>query len=126
MTCNGQIAEPNTNEHVLAGALQGNLQLSPNFFWYFSHHIHIFLTLSQVLLTIFLIFQPRLMYCVHTPSFVATNVSTNMKSRNIPLQKNGCVIIAIFQKSLHTVAVVVSASPEHQHLEHLFYLVLYS
>ena len=62
MTCNGQIAEPNTNEHVLAGALQGNLQLSPNFFWYFSHHIHIFLTLSQDFLTIFWIFQPGLMY----------------------------------------------------------------
>ena len=28
----GQIAEPNPNEHVLAAALQGNLQLSPNFF----------------------------------------------------------------------------------------------
>ena len=61
MTCNGQIAEPNPNEHVLAGALHGNLQLSPNFFWYFSHHIHIFLTLSQDFLTIFWIFQPGLM-----------------------------------------------------------------
>ena len=49
----GQIAEPNPNEHVLAAALQGNLQLSPNFFWYFSHLIHIFLTLSQDFLTIF-------------------------------------------------------------------------
>ena len=66
MTCNGQIAEPNTNEHVLAGALQGNLQLSPNFFWYFSHHIHIFLTLSQDFLTIFWIFQPGLLYIVPT------------------------------------------------------------
>ena len=44
--------EPNPNEHVLAGALQGNLQLSPNFFWNFSHHIHIFLTLSQDFLII--------------------------------------------------------------------------
>ena len=68
MTCNGQIAEPNTNEHVLAGALQGNLQLSPNFFWYFSHHIHIFLTLSQDFLTIFWIFQPGLMPRWYVPN----------------------------------------------------------
>ena len=60
MTCNGQIAEANPNEHVLAGALQGNLQFSPNFFWNFSHHIHIFLTLSQDFLSIFWIFQPQL------------------------------------------------------------------
>ena len=53
MTCNGQIAGPNPNEHVLAGALQGDFQLSPKFFWNFSHHIHIFLTLSQDFLTFF-------------------------------------------------------------------------
>ena len=43
----GQIAEPNPNEHVLAGTLQGNLQLSPNFFWNFSvltSYTHLFKT----------------------------------------------------------------------------------
>ena len=62
MTCKGQIAEQNANEHVLAIAPQGNLQLSPNFFWNFSHHIRMFLTLRQGFLTIFWIFQTGLMY----------------------------------------------------------------
>ena len=60
MTCKGQIAEQNANEHVLAIAPQGNLQLSPNFFWNFSHHIRMFLTLRQGFLTIFWIFQTGL------------------------------------------------------------------
>ena len=62
MTCKGQIAEQNANEHVLAIAPQGNLQLSPNFFWNFSHHIPMFLTLSQYFSAFFLIFQTGLRY----------------------------------------------------------------
>ena len=39
--CNWQIAELNrSNEHVLAEALL------PNFFWYFSHHVHIILDVT--------------------------------------------------------------------------------
>ena len=45
MTCNGQIAEPNPNEHVLAGAFQGNLLLSPNFFFeLLTSYTHLFNT----------------------------------------------------------------------------------
>ena len=69
MTCKGQIAEQNANEHVLAIAPQGNLQLSPNFFWNFSHPIRMFLTLRQGFLTISLIFQTGLMYTYIVPSF---------------------------------------------------------
>ena len=32
MTWNGQIAEPNPNEHVLAGALQKETPIEPKFF----------------------------------------------------------------------------------------------
>ena len=60
MACKGQIAEQNANEHVLAIAPQGNLQLSPIFFWNFSHPIRMFLTLRQGFLTIFWIFQTGL------------------------------------------------------------------
>ena len=72
MTCKGQIAEQNANEHVLAIAPQGNLQLSPNFFWNFSHPIRMFLTLRQGFLTIFWIFQTGLMYLdLYVPQHVA-------------------------------------------------------
>ena len=48
MKCNGQIAELNrSNEHVLAEALW------TQFFWNFSHHVHIILTLSQDYLPLF-------------------------------------------------------------------------
>ena len=67
MTCKGQIAEQNANEHVLAIAPQGNLQMSPNFFWNFSHPIRMFLTLRQGFLTIFWIFQTGLMNNTYSP-----------------------------------------------------------
>ena len=83
MTCNGQIAEPNPNEHVLAGALQGNLQLSPNFFWNFSHHICMFLTLRQGFLTIFWIFQTGLVRTPIINFFLSINCLSEESSKLI-------------------------------------------
>ena len=44
------------------GLFKGTSNWAQIFFWYFSHHIHIFLRLSQDFLTIFWIFQPGLIY----------------------------------------------------------------
>ena len=60
--CNEQIAEPNPNEHVLAGALQENLPLSPKIYFNFLHYVHIFLALRQDFLTIIWIFLQGLLY----------------------------------------------------------------
>ena len=49
----GKLLSKMPNENVLAIAPQGNLQLSPNYFWNFSH---------QGFLTIFWIFQTGLMH----------------------------------------------------------------
>ena len=44
------------------GLFKGTSNWAQIFFWNFSHHIHIFLILSQDILTIFWIFQPLLVY----------------------------------------------------------------
>ena len=49
MTCKGQIAEQNANEHVLAIAPQGNLQMSPNFFLeLLTSYTHVFITEARI------------------------------------------------------------------------------
>ena len=105
MTCKGQIAEQNANEHVLAIAPQGNLQMSPNFFWNFSH---VFNTEARIF-DHFLNFPNRAN--VHTYAYFLKTINTEYTY--LVFEESGIRTSSISQiKSLHPEWFIIILDPD--------------